>query len=258
MSPKINKKESFMSKPYTLLSIGAAAGFLVSALAMNVGLPESANAGGGVSKAEVQAIVKEYIAGHGDEIVESVQAAKQRQQMEAVAKVIGGDAPSKGPIDAPVTIVEFSDFQCPFCDRVQPGIAKVREKYGDKVRWVYKNLPLEFHPEAKPAAYAALAAHKQGKFWEYSQILWSKQAALGDKTYVAIAEGLKLDMTKFNADRASEAIKKQVETDIADAQSVGAQGTPHFVINGKGASGALPEEAFVQMIDEELKTAGKK
>ncbi len=245
-------------KPYGFLGIGAVAGFAVGAIAMNMSSMDTANAAvGSASKAEIEAVVRDYIAGNGQMLMESIQNAANREKAEKLSKMINGDVPSKGPIDAPVTIVEFSDFQCPFCDRVQGGLNELRDKYGDKVRWVYKNLPLDFHPEARPAAYASLAAHKQGKFWEYTEQLWAQQAQLGDKTYVAIAQNLKLDMAKFNKDRASDEVKAQVDRDLADAEAVGARGTPHFMVNGQPLSGAVPASEFSKLIEAELSKAGK-
>ena len=239
-------------KPFGFLGIGAIIGFLGGAVAMNFSEASIGNAASKLDKTEIEAIVKDYIAGHGMELMESIQAAMNKSQLNKLSNMVTPNTPSKGPIDAPVTIVEFSDFQCPFCDKVQPGLTELRAKYGDKVRWVFKNLPLEFHPEAKPSAYASLAANKQGKFWDYSQMLWARQANLGEKTYVAIAEELKLDMAKFNKDRASTEVKAQVDADQADAEAAGARGTPHFMINGQGISGALPASEFAKVIDAEL------
>lgn len=239
-------------KPYGFLGVGVAAGFLLGAVAMNFSGTSDANAASKLDKTEVEAIVKDYIANHGSELMDSIQTAMAKAQQDKLGNMITDKTPSKGPATAPVTIVEFSDFQCPFCDRVQPGITELRAKYGDKVRWVFKNLPLEFHPEAKPAAYASLAANKQGKFWEYSHELWAKQASLGEKTYVAIAESLKLDMAQFNKDRTSDEVKAQVEADVADAEAAGARGTPHFLVNGQAMSGALPAADFAKVIDAEL------
>lgn len=240
-------------KPFGMIGIGAVAGFALGALAMNLSETNLANASGQtMSQAQVEKIVHDYIAGHGDELMTSIQNSISKTQMEKASKLVSGNTPSKGPIDAPVTVVEFSDFQCPFCDRVQPTLTDLRAKYGDKVRWVFKALPLEFHPQARPAVYAAMAAQRQGKFWEYGQQLWQKQDQLGEKTYVAIAQDLKLDMDKFNKDRASAEVKAQVDADNADAEAMGARGTPYFLINGQGVSGALPEETFTAAIDAEL------
>ncbi|RZK99083.1 MAG: disulfide bond formation protein DsbA [Rubrivivax sp.] len=244
-------------RPYGFLGAGIAIGVLLGAALMNMSGSSVANAAGTANvadKAAVEAIVKDYIAAHGEELSASIQAAGERQQLARLNQMLGNsNVPTKGPMDAPVTVVEFSDYQCPFCDRVQGTLSELRTKYGNQVRWVYKNLPLDFHPEAKPAAYAALAAQKQGKFWEYHDMLWQRQASLGDKTYVAIAQELKLDMDAFNKDRASADVKAQVETDMADAENMGARGTPHFVINGEQLSGAVPASEFVRVIDAKLK-----
>jgi protein-disulfide isomerase len=162
-----------------------------------------------------------------------------------------------GPATAPITIVEFSDFECPFCQRVQPNLKPIRDQYGDRIRWVYKHYPLDFHSKAKPAAYAAMAAHQQGKFWEFSKELWAKQNYLSDELYQQIAKSLKLDMVKFKADSGNATLRKNVATDMADGVKVGVQGTPFFLINGKPLSGAQPTEAFVELIEAELTAKGK-
>lgn len=238
-------------KPLPLALASLALGVLAGALLSN-----AANAGNAVvSKADVQDIVREYIAANGDELAMSIQMAGTRAQREQMNQIIDADTPSFGPADAPVTIIEFSDYECPFCARVQDSITPLRAQYGDNVRWVFKNLPLSFHPNAKPAAYAALAAHKQGKFWDFHKALWSQQANLNDATYVAIAKQLGLDLDRFNKDRASDAIKATVDTDLKQAEDVGARGTPHFLINGEAVSGALPAAEFRRVIDAHLKAA---
>lgn len=211
-----------------------------------------------LSKADVEKIVKDYIASHGSELMTSIETAQKQEQLARFAKLIDAQTPVRGPASAPVTIVEFSDFECPFCDKVQGTLAQVRAKYGDNIRWAFKNLPLDFHKSARPAAYAALAAHQQGKFWDFSKELWANQDKLGDAFYVATATKLKLDVAKFNTDRASARIKAQVDRDLEQAQGVEARGTPYFMINGKGISGALPVEAFSQIIDAELAARKKK
>ncbi len=229
------------------LALGVFAGVLIT---------NAANAGNAVtSKSEVQQIVRDYIADHGEELAMSIQKAGTRAQREQMKGLIDKDTPSIGSENAPVTIIEFSDYECPFCARVQDGVTEVRKHYGDNVRWVYKNLPLSFHANAKPAAYAALAAQNQGKFWEYHKALWSHQASLNDTTYLAIAKELGLDIDRFNKDRASDAIKARVEADLKQAEFVGARGTPHFIINGEELSGAQPAAEFRRVIDAHLKAA---
>lgn len=209
------------------------------------------------SKAEVEAIVRDYIANHGEELAASIQAAGTREQRAAMQNVITDDTPTMGPKDAPVTLIEFSDYECPFCARVQGSLAELRQQYGNKIRWVFKNLPLSFHENAEPAALAAMAAHKQGKFWEYNDALWQNQASLNDTTYLKIARDLGLNIDRFNKDRASDALKQKVAADLSDAEATGARGTPHFIINGTALSGAMPTGEFRKIIDAQLKAAGK-
>jgi protein-disulfide isomerase len=225
--------------------------FIASATAAHAAPNPSA-----LSKADVQAIVRDYIATHGDEVLQSINTYQQKKQREAMAQMIRDYSPVKGPATAPVTIVEFADFECPFCFRVEPTILDLQKRYNGKIRWVFKYLPLEFHKNAMPAAQAAAAAHRQGKFWEFAKAVFENQDKLGDKLYTDTAKGLKLDMKKFDADRASAAVKANIAQDLQDAAAVDARGTPYFLINGEVISGALPEDEFVKVIDKQL--AGKK
>lgn len=211
-----------------------------------------------LTRADVEAIVGQYLETHGDKTLAGIARYQQQKQAAQAAAVIKYYNPTKGPKNAPVTIVEFLDYECPFCSRVQPTLEQLRGQYGARIRWVAKYLPLSFHPKARPAAYAAQAAHIQGKFWEYNDKLWERQEFLGDQTYEAIAKELGLNMDKFNKDRASAAVKAAVDGDLADAQSVGAGGTPYFLINGKALSGAQPAEAFTDAIEEALKKSNQK
>jgi protein-disulfide isomerase len=164
-----------------------------------------------------------------------------------------GDAPIRGPEDARITIVEYSDFQCPFCARVIPTLDQIRETYGDDVRLVYKHLPLRIHPEAPGAAAASVAAQQQGKFWEMHDKIFANQQQLSDAAYVAFARELGLDVERFEADRKSAAVRQRIDADEAEANRLGVSGTPAFFINGRFLSGAQPFEAFQRVIDEELK-----
>ena len=171
----------------------------------------------------------------------------------ATYKVPVGDAHTKGSDEALVTIVEWSDFQCPYCSRVTPTIKQIAEQYGDEVRVAFKHNPLGFHPRAKPAALAAEAAGKQGKFWEMHDKLFENQRELKKDKLVEYAQAIGLDMKAFEADLESDAIKAMVEADKALAAKVGARGTPNFMINGKQVSGARPFDSFKEVIDAELK-----
>ncbi len=162
-------------------------------------------------------------------------------------------APVKGSPKAPVTLVVFSDFQCPFCGRAEPTVKQIEDQYKDQVKVVWKNQPLPFHPNAMPAAKAAMAAYKQGKFWEMHDKLFSNQQALSDAVYAQYAKELGLDIAKFNADLNSPEIQASIQKDMQQGASLGANGTPTFFINGRQLVGAQPIDQFKQVIDDELK-----
>jgi len=172
-------------------------------------------------------------------------------------KVDAGNAPSKGPKNAPIQIVEFSDFECPFCGRVVSTLKQIMDAYPGKVRIAFKQYPLPFHKNAQLAAEAALAAHAQGKFWEMHDKLFENQRALDRASIEKYAQELGLNMAKFKADLDSKKYEAQVKADIAYGQTLGRFGTPTFFINGRKVSGALPFENFKQIIDEELKSGTK-
>lgn len=163
--------------------------------------------------------------------------------------------PVKGPEDAKVTIVAFSDFECPFCSRVNPTIDQILTTYGKDVRFAFRHLPLGFHKNAGPAAEASMAAHEQGKFWEMHDKLFAAQRDLNRAAYDRYAQELGLDMKKFAAALDTGKFRDFVEADNRAAGSVGASGTPAFFINGKLISGAQPFDNFKRVIDEELKRA---
>ncbi len=174
-------------------------------------------------------------------------------------KVPVSDAqPSKGPKDALVTIVEFSEFQCPFCSRVLPTTKQVVDTYGDKVRIVWRNNPLSFHNNAAPAAAVAMEAYAQGgndKFWEVHDTLFANQKALGRPELEGYAEKAGLDSAKVKKALDEGTHKKAIDADQAMATELGARGTPYFFVNGRQLRGAQPFAAFQKVIDEELATA---
>lgn len=161
-------------------------------------------------------------------------------------------APTKGPDSAPVTIVEFSDFQCPFCAKAIPTLRQIQATYGVSVRIVWKHLPLQIHKDAVGAARAAEAAGKQGKFWELHDKLFANQARLGLEDLKQHARELQLDMTRFEADLLNTDDQKKIDADVAEALALGVSGTPGFFINGRFVNGAQPFETFAAIIDEEL------
>ncbi|GMV41959.1 MAG: hypothetical protein AMXMBFR64_36750 [Myxococcales bacterium] len=163
-------------------------------------------------------------------------------------------APSMGPANAKVTIVESSDFECPFCGKVWPTMDQLKAEYPNDVRIVFVHNPLGFHQKAMPAAKASMAAHKQGKFWEYGRLLFERKN-LSEESYVAYAQELGLDLARFNADRASQEIQDLILHNQKAVVTLGAGGTPAFFINGKKLSGAQPYPAFKTEVDAALAAA---
>ncbi len=162
----------------------------------------------------------------------------------------------RGPKDAPVTIVEFSDFQCPYCSRVTPTLKQVYERYGDKIRVLYREYPLPMHPQAPKAAEAGECANEQGKFWEMHDRMFADQAKLQPDDLKASAAAIGLDAAKFNECLDSGRNGAIVKRDMAEGERFGVNGTPAFFINGRPLTGAMPFDNFVKVIDEELTRAG--
>jgi protein-disulfide isomerase len=174
---------------------------------------------------------------------------------KATYKVEVGDAHFKGGADAKVTIVEWSDFQCPYCGRVVPTIGEINKAYGDEVRIAFKHNALPMHNRARPAALAAEAAGKQGKFFEMHDLLFANAKELTDENFVKWAGDLGLDVEKFKKDLTDPAIGKKVDDNQKQGTTLGARGTPAFFVNGRYLSGAQPFDAFKAVIDEEMKKA---
>ena len=164
-------------------------------------------------------------------------------------------SPSKGPADAPITIVEFADYQCPYCARSEGLIGQVLQAYPTQARFVYKHFPLTAnHPQALPAALAAAAAQKQGKFWEMHQMLFDNQRALSPEQIEGYAKKLGLDMKRFKADMDSDEVKEQVEADRRLARRAGVRGTPTVFVNGRLVQDRTVD-GFKALIDPMLKSA---
>jgi protein-disulfide isomerase len=168
--------------------------------------------------------------------------------------VVTEGSPAVGPENAQVSIVAFSDFQCPFCSRAVPTLEQVEKEYGDKVRIVFKHLPLAMHPKAPAAHAAAEAAHRQGKFWEMHDRIFGNQREMSAERYVQYATEIGLDVERFKKDAESADVKKRIDADAGEAARLNVRGTPAFFINGRYLSGAQPFETFQQRIDEELGT----
>lgn len=242
----------------------------VGALALSTTLflvacqPIALSAGGNVD-ADFEAKVLEVIRKNPQVILESVseynqqQAQKQRDVRQAFArdakadpKKVIGNSPTLGK--GKVLLVEFSDFQCPYCARAIAPLKQFLSENPDRVTLAFKNFPLRsIHPQAMPAAQAAWAAQQQGKFWEYHDELFANQAKLGDDLYGELAKKLGLDVAKFDRDRASEAAKKAVTDDAMLAESLGLEGTPTFLMAGEPVQGAPSPEALKAALERASK-----
>ena len=165
----------------------------------------------------------------------------------------------RGSSKAAVTIVEFSDFQCPFCARVQPALKELLAKYSGRVNLAYRDFPLaQIHPQASTAAEASRCAGEQGKFWEYHDLLFANTSKLDAASLADYARRVGLDPKQFDSCLASGKFKAQVEEDLEQGMKAGVSGTPGFFINGIPLSGAQPASEFEKIIDMELAAAGRK
>ena len=170
--------------------------------------------------------------------------------------VIPPGAPSIGPTDAPVVMVEWSDYQCPFCKRAAPTVEQVLNEYKGKIRFVYRDYPLPFHKQAMPSSLAAHCAEDQGKFWEYHNNLFNAQGDLSEGDLTKRATDVGLDLNAFNACIAAKKGENLINTAYNDGSAVGVTGTPAFFINGRMLVGAQPIEQFRSIINDELSRKG--
>jgi predicted DsbA family dithiol-disulfide isomerase len=165
---------------------------------------------------------------------------------------IAAEGQSRGPSSAPITIVEFSDYQCPYCSRAEDTVKKVMDEYKGKIRLFYRDYPLPFHAQAQKASEAALCAADQNKYWEMHEKLFANQQALAVPQLKEHAKGLGLDQAKFDKCLDGGDKAKEVEISKKAGEEAGVNGTPHFFINGRPLSGAQPFEEFKKVIDAEL------
>lgn len=179
----------------------------------------------------------------------------RRLDLDAVTPVPLGGSPRLGPDDAPVTIVVFGDFECPYCARGHETITALREHYGSKLRLVYKHSPLPFHSHAHLAARASVAAQAQGKFWAFHDALYARRARFDQDDLSEIAKEIGLDMKKFRKAMESLELDRAIEQDQSLAMSLGVSGTPAYFVNGRPVQGAQPELVFRLLIEEELERA---
>lgn len=189
--------------------------------------------------------VLQILRNHPEVIIESVQTyqqnqkqAQQQAQQAAIqqlnANVLVGNSPTTGAQNSPNLLVEFSDFQCPFCAQAADDVQAYLKQNPDQFTFTYKHLPLQaIHDQALPAAQAAWAAQQQGQFWSYHDALFARQKELGEKLYTDIAQQLQLDLAQFDRDRNSNTALKAINADLDLAQKIGITGTPFFALNGQ-------------------------
>lgn len=185
----------------------------------------------------------------------------ENNQFQAVSVAFVHDidtkgSPFEGPANAPITLTLFTDFECPYCSKMKPLIDEVLKRNPKTLKVVLKNMPLKFHKMARPAAYAALAAHEQGKFWEYHDKLFATEK-ITDDTFEKIATELELDLEKFKTDMKSPEVLAKVEKDLQDAKKAGVTGTPTVFINGRRPQQRSPQ-AYQAIINEELQKLADK
>jgi protein-disulfide isomerase len=227
-----------------------------------------------MDKAEVEAIVKEYIKNHPEELAQSLQkfseAQREKQEDEAFRKALAekvivpvAGAPSIGSDNAQFTLVEFSDFQCPYCARSVGTIKEFMKKNQGKVRLVFRNMPLPNHTKAPDAAKAAMAAGEQGRFWDFREKLMESQAEWSSSAdhkhiFVKYAREMALDVDRFERDMAKPEYQKKIDEDIAFAHSASINGTPTYFLNGVRITGARELAYFDKVLAALSRENGKK
>jgi protein-disulfide isomerase len=214
----------------------------------------------GQTRAEALARIREVL----DQRGKAERRAAFQQELRDAARVavrleiprttitIPAGAPSTGSADPKVTIVEFTDYQCPYCHRAQGVIDQVLSRYSGKVRFVHLDFPLDGHPGAVPAARAARCAGEQGRFWDYHRSLMTSPGTLDDADLKGRATTLKLDASGFAACLSSDRHEAAIEASLRQGEELGVTGTPAYFVNGRMLSGARPLESFTELIDSEL------
>lgn len=218
----------------------------------------------GTTKETVMPQIKAYLAQNGqqearDKYFKTLEAKyKVDYLLEPMRVAVAANGfPAKGPAGAPVTIVEFSDFQCPFCSRVTPTLEQVVSKYGNKLRLVFRQFPLPMHANAAKAAEASLCANEQGKFWEMHDAMFKDQAGLAVDALKSKAAGIAgINAASFNSCLDSGKETLAVQSDMKAGTKAGVNGTPAMFVNGRFISGAVSADDLSKIIDEELKRKG--
>ncbi len=195
----------------------------------------------------------------------SRQALVERLRKNASVKILlepkrlavnSSDHPAIGAKDAPVTVVEFTDLQCPYCKKTEDTLKELRAKYGDKIRIVHMDFPLPFHSHALDAANGARCANEQGKFWQFRDAVFADQGKLAPADLKAAAKKLGLNTTQFDACFDKAKYDSQIKSDLAAGEKLGVDGTPAFFVDGRPLTGAQPTEKFEEIINDELANGG--
>jgi protein-disulfide isomerase len=214
--------------------------------------------------AQQEALVKPYLqnqaaAGYFRSVVTQatangdIEVTSVKKSAPPKINVEAGHSPSKGPENAPITIVEFADFQCPYCASAKIILDDLFKQYKNKIRIIFKNYPLiQIHPEAMPAAIAAECANKQNKYWQMHDALFENHKKLGEDLYQKLAQSLQLNINEFNKCRKDPSIQAQVSSEMDYGQSLGINATPAFYVNGIQLMGAVPKSEFEKVINKEL------
>ncbi|MGL1903833.1 MAG: thioredoxin domain-containing protein [Fibrobacterales bacterium] len=229
--------------------IFSAAIILVSIMACQAEGDKKSSSNGDVAKIQEELeLIKWYLKSKGA----SLASIKQQKMAEETAHVIPeGTSPVMGAKDPKITIVEFSDFQCPYCARATEQVQRIMEKYPEQVRLVFKHFPLSFHKKAPAAHAASMAAHNQGKFFEYRNALAPQYKNLSEATFIDVAKKIGLNMEQFKKDMVLNAASNAViKADMALGSSVGVRGTPSFYINGKKHTKAMSLGVIAQMLNK--------
>ena len=184
--------------------------------------------------------------------LKKMEAANQPLAPELAAKIAQGKVPAFGPADAKVTVVEFSDFQCPYCSRAATVVDQIKEKYGTRVRFVFRQFPLPMHENARGAAEAALAANAQGKFWEFHDKMFQNQSKLSRDSLEGFAKEAGLDVAAFKKALDSKTYAADVDSDMKLGESVAVNGTPTMFINGARVQNPTSFEAISAQIEGAL------
>ena len=243
MDGQNNGSGFFDGNPKMIFVFGLVTGIAVTAIfGGGINLPSFETAGARGTNDKV-------VADFADDTADAGSGAAPAAQLAPVT----ADEHIRGDISkAKVVLVEYSDFECPFCERHHPSMVQALEDYGDDVAWVYRHFPLSFHPQALPSALASECAAEQGKFWEYSDELFANQDKLGDAYYLELASTLGLKPSQFKECYETEKYADVIEADQASGALAGVNGTPATFVNGVLVSGAVPYSTLADAIDEML------